>query len=278
MSKLRNFFGVKPSAQTVENKSDIELDDELYLTIARQLGKENESIRNLLVDAEQKLKELDSIKRAIAEQVDPVSKTLRVLEETKSALGAALTKIETLESEGAQLRDDLAKTRQNLTTLESTHAAQTKDLAACRVQITELKDRVQKQNGEIQTMREENRRLNERVALADRQKAQLDSELAATRTQLESTRQKLTVSETERTTALKSLELATAELSQMGQRLRDADKAFEDAKRKYDSDIALHEMNYEALRTRADLTHKLLEETRKGMLERANEIGSSIAA
>ena len=64
----------------------------------------------------------------------------------------------------------------------------------------------------------------------------------------------------------------------MGQRLRDADKAFEDAKRKYDSDIALHEMNYEALRTRADLTHKLLEETRKGMLERANEIGSSIAA
>jgi len=278
MSKLRNFFGGKPSDPAVENKSDIELDNELYLTIARQLGKENESIRNLLIDAEQRLKELDTIKRAIAEQVDPVSKTLRVLEETKSALSAALTKIEMLESEGAQLREGLSTTRQNLATLETTHAGQTRDLAACRVQITELKDRVQKQNAEIQTMRDENRRLNERVTLGDRQKAQLDSELGATRTQLESTRQKLSVSETERTTALKSLELATAELSQMGQRLRDADKAFEDAKRKYESDIALHEMNYEALRTRADLTHKLLEETRKGMLERANEIGSSIAA
>ena len=74
------------------------------------------------------------------------------------------------------------------------------------------------------------------------------------------------------------LDKAVSELSQMAQRLREADKAFEEAKQKFESDIALHEMNYEALKTRAELTHKLLEDTRNGMLERAKEIQSSIAA
>jgi hypothetical protein len=60
--------------------------------------------------------------------------------------------------------------------------------------------------------------------------------------------------------------------------LHETDRALVDSKQKYESDIALHAENYEALKTRADLTHKLLEETRKNMLDRAKEIQSSIAA
>lgn len=278
MSKLRNFFGSKTSGQAVDNKRDVELDNELYLTIARQLGKENESIRDLLIDAEHKIKELDAIKRSIAEQVDPVSKTLRALEETKSRLSTAENKVATLESECARLREILTTTQQKLTALESTNAGQTKELTTCRAQIADLKARVQKQSGEIQAAQDENRRLSERVALADKQKVELESDTEATRRKFEATQQKLTASEDERISVQKSLDKAVAELSQVSQRLRESDKTFEEAKQKYESDIALHEMNYEALKTRAELTHKLLEDTRKGMVERAREIQSSIAA
>jgi chromosome segregation ATPase len=279
MSKLRNFFGSnKTSGLAVDNKRDVELDNELYLTIARQLGKENESIRNLLIDAEHKIKELDAIKRSIAEQVDPVSKTLRALEETKSGLSTAETKVATLESECARLREILTTTQQKLTALESTNAGQTKELTTCRAQIVDLKVRVQKHSGEIQAAQDENRRLSERVALADKQKVQLESDTETTRHKFEATQQKLTASEDERISVQKSLDKTVAELSQVSQRLRESDKTFEEAKQKYESDIALHEMNYEALKTRAELTHKLLEDTRKGMVERAKEIQSSIAA
>jgi chromosome segregation ATPase len=278
MSKLRNFFGSKTSGQAVDNKRDVELDNELYLTIARQFGKENESIRNLLIDAEHKIKELDAIKYSIAEQVDPISKTLRALEETKSGLGAAENKVAMLESECARLRETLSATQKKLATVESTNAGQTKELTTCRAQIADLKARVQKQSGEIQAAQDENRRLNERVVLADKQKVQLEKDAEAIRQNLEATRQKLAASENERTRVQTSLDQAVAELSQMAPRLREADKAFEEAKQKYENDIALHQINYEALKARAELTHKLLEDTRNGMLERAKEIQSSIAA
>jgi len=278
MNSLRNFFSSKLSIPAVANRSDIELDGELYLTIARQLGKENESIRNLLIDAENKIKELGAIKRLIGEQVDPVSKTLHALETTKGELGAAETKVATLESDCAQLRETLSATQKRLATLEFAHGGQTKELSTCRTQIADLKDRVQKQSGEIKIANDENRRLNERVALADKLKVQLESEGAATRQKLEATQQKLTAAEDNRIALQKSLDKATTDLSQMSQRLREVDKALEDAKQKYDSDIALHVESYEALKTRAELTNKLLEDTRKTMLERVKEIQSSIAA
>lgn len=278
MSKLRNFFGGKPADPVVENRSDVQIDSELYLTIARQLGKENESIRNLLVEAEHKINELNTIKRAIAEQVDPVSKTLRDLEETKSKLGTAENRIAVLENECARLQETLTVTQQKLTAADSTTAKQSKEISTCNTQIAGLNGRVSQLSGEIKTAREENRGLSDRVALADRQKAQLERDFEATRQQLEATRQKLATSENDRTTAQKSLDNALTENAQLSQRLLETDKAFEDAKQKHESDIALRGESYEALKTRFELTHKLLEETRKGMLERANAIQSSIVA
>jgi crescentin len=278
MSKLGNFFGSKPSVPAVEDKGVVELNKELFLPIARQLGKENESIRNLLADAEHKINELDAIKSAIGKQVEPVSKTLRDLEETKIGLATAENKVARLESECARLRETLTVTQQKFTALESTHAGQTTELTTRRTQVAELQGRVQQQSGEIQVARDETRRLSERVALADKKTVQLESEGEATRQKLEVTRQKLTMSENDRTTVQKSLDKAFAEMSQMSQRLLDADKAFNDIKQQYESEINLHKMNYEALQTRAILTNKLLEDTRKSMLERAKEIQSSIAA
>src|SRR5687767_15677456 len=96
MTKLVTFLGrksvpetAKPSAApapaaVASAKADIELDHELFSPIATQLGQENEVVRNLLLDAEHKIGELEIIKRSIGKLVDPVSKTLRDYEETKS--------------------------------------------------------------------------------------------------------------------------------------------------------------------------------------------------
>ena len=273
----------------------IDLDNELFLPIARQLGEENESIRNLLIDAEHKIDELDAIKRAISKLVEPVNKKLRALEETKSDLGMAEKKVATLESECARLREALTVTQQNLTALESAKAEQTTELAARHAQIADLQGRVLQQSEEIQVARDENRRLSERVALADKQTVQLESEG-------EATRQKLMVSEKERTAVQKSLDKAFADMTEMSQRLLDAEKALatnqirmqntelllaetqterhrlatalDDAKQKHQGEIISQKSNYETMQARATLTEKLLEDMRKSMMERAEEIQS----
>ena len=91
MTKLVTFLGrrtapavEKPApapqpltATAAAEKSDIELDQDLFFPAATQLGHENETVRNLLIDAEHKIGELEIIKNSIGKLVDPVSKTLR---------------------------------------------------------------------------------------------------------------------------------------------------------------------------------------------------------
>ena len=80
MSKFGGFFARKaglfdtpsepvPAADVtgnVTNLSDnpLELDEELFSALGAQLGSENETLRNLLLDANAKIGELDSIKAA----------------------------------------------------------------------------------------------------------------------------------------------------------------------------------------------------------------------
>ena len=338
MSKLGTLMGRKPSVPAIgENtgaaekvavaeilasaqedetpqKNVLELDNDLFLPVASQLGEENETIRNLLIDAEHKINELDTIKRAIGKLVEPVTKTLRALEEAKSEkiglqgalnntritnsnlrneLGTAEKKVALLESESARLREALTVTQQKLATLESTKNEQTTELVARRAQVADLQRRVQQQSGELQVARDENRRLSERLTQADKRTVQLESEG-------ESVRQKLQVSEKERSTVQKSLDKAFAEITQISQRLLDTDKALaatqirmqnaeqalaetqaerhrlatalDDAKQKHQSEIISHKSNYETLQARAALTDKMLEDSRQSMMERAEEI------
>jgi chromosome segregation ATPase len=319
MNKLGSFFGRKPSVPIVSESSVaaekitapeslasppepqkpqnvvVELDNELFLPLAKQLGEENETIRNLLIDAEQKVNELDAIKREIGKLAEPVIKSLRALDEAKSELSAAEIKVAMLESECTQLRETLTETQRKLTALESTSSEQMTELAARRAQVAELQGRVLQQSGEIQVAHDENRRLGERMALADKKSAQLESEG-------EATRQKLIVSENERITAQKSLDKAFAEMSKMSQRVLDSDKVLantqvrlhsaehkltetqtehrrlaielDDAKQKHQSEIASYKRNYATLQSRIVMTNKLLEDMRKSMMVRAEEIQS----
>jgi len=145
------------------SKNVVEMDQELFLPVATQLGEENESIRNLLIEAEHKLNELDAIKRSIGRLIDPVGKTLRALEEARSekiALQASLNntrvtssslrnelndtqkRAATLEGECARLREASTVAQQRINSLESTKTEQTTELTARRTQVADLQRRV----------------------------------------------------------------------------------------------------------------------------------------
>src|SRR5258708_12706032 len=98
MTKLVTFLGRKTvsavdkpapapqhlTATAAAEKSDIELDQDLFFPAATQLGHENETVRNLLIDAEHKIGELELIKNPIGKLVDPLSKTLPAFDEPKT--------------------------------------------------------------------------------------------------------------------------------------------------------------------------------------------------
>src|SRR5450759_5848027 len=96
MSKFGGFFARKagqldnPAAPTatpiraVEPENPLEIDEELFSALGAQIGGDNESLRNLMLDANAKIGELDTIKAAVGKLVDPLSKTLRAFEAEKS--------------------------------------------------------------------------------------------------------------------------------------------------------------------------------------------------
>src|SRR5262245_32034229 len=93
MTRLVPFLSRKPAAEKSSTQPDgartqagdeVEIENDLFLPSATQLGEENEAIRNLLLDAEHKIDELEATKRAIAKLVEPVANALRAYEQTKN--------------------------------------------------------------------------------------------------------------------------------------------------------------------------------------------------
>src|SRR5215467_13045385 len=215
MSKLGGLFARKaglydkPAEPTPISTSPpdnpLELDEELFTALGAQLGGENESLRNLLLDANAKIGELDSIKNAVGKLVDPVSKALRafeaeksekislqtVLNNTRTAYGKLRNEVAEIEKKASlsekecqALRQELATTQNLLRTLEVTKAEIAIDIAARRAQIVDLEARLAQETGEGKALREENRRLDERLSIADKRVASLESELNGARQRL----------------------------------------------------------------------------------------------
>jgi crescentin len=216
MSKFGGFFSRKAglydrsaeiAAQGNAAATDnlLELDEELFSALGAQLGGENESLRNLLLDANAKIGELDTIKNAVGRLVDPVSKALRafeteksekislqtVLNNTRTAYGKLRNEVAELEKKASfsekecqALRQELTTTQHLLRTLEATKAEISIDIAARRAQIADLEARLAQETGEGKALREENRRLDERLSNADKRIVSIESELNAARQRL----------------------------------------------------------------------------------------------
>jgi len=226
------------TATAAAEKSDLELDQDLFFPAATQLGHENETVRNLLIDAEHKIGELELIKNSIGKLVDPVSKTLRAFEETKNEklslqnvlnttriaqnklredLANAEKTARTLEAETLRLRDILASAQQTIAAHEKIKAEQIAELSARRSQIAELQRHVQSQSADLQQSREENRRNIERVASTDKRMVQLEGEAR-------SAQQKAMQSLQECAAVQAALNKAHSELALTGRRLTETDK------------------------------------------------------
>jgi hypothetical protein len=74
----------KPNEPVAARNNPLELDEELFSSLGAQFGGENEALRNLLLDANSKINELDTIKSAVGKLVDPVSTALRDFEAEKT--------------------------------------------------------------------------------------------------------------------------------------------------------------------------------------------------
>src|SRR5499427_10023245 len=119
MSKLGGLFARKaglydkpaePSANnTVPPDNPLEVDEELFYALGAQLGGENESLRNLLLDANAKIGELDTIKNAVGKLVDPVSKALRAFEAEKSEKISLQTVLNNTRTSYGKLRNEAAE-------------------------------------------------------------------------------------------------------------------------------------------------------------------------
>ena len=301
-------------AAAASKPGEIDLDDELFFPAAAQLGQENEAIRNLLMDAEHKIGELETIKQSIAKLVDPVCNTLRGYEETKSDKLILQRALNTSREAGNKLRDDLAAaekkaaafkiectrlqeivstTKQNLVDLERLKAKHLAELSANRVQLADLNRIAQQQAGDLQLSRGENRRLAERVAAADQRTVQLEGETQAAQQEARQANQ-------ERVAIQASLDKTLSDLAQTARKLSDAEKALASAQMRVSTlevdladaqaetaqlSAALDEAGHqtrdevnvlnarvEAMQARSNLTDNLLDEARRALMARADEI------
>lgn len=242
MSRLGAFLIRKTSPAdkpTQASKDELDLDEELFSTIGAQLGSDNEALRNLLLDANHKIGELDAIKNAVGKLVDPVTKALAafeaekteklglqaVLNNTRTAYGKLRNEVSDLEKKAAkfeheclQLRQDFAAAQSTARALEAVKTELTVDLAARRSQVADIETRLQYEITEANSLRDENRRLDERVVAADKRNVQIENDLS-------SARQKRVQSEDEKRALQASVDKTISECSRLSRRLAESENS-----------------------------------------------------
>jgi crescentin len=260
----------------------LELDEELFSAIGAQIGGENEALRTLLLDANAKVGELDTIKDAVGRLVDPVSKALRAIEaerSEKAALQSVLNNTRTaygkLRNEAAELektlaasqqqcghlRQDLANTQNLLRTAEATKAEIAIDITTRRAQIADLEGQLAQEVGEGKALREETNRLDERLTAADKRIIALESDL-------NDARQRLLIAEDEKRAQQGLLDKASAEAARLSRKLAEAEASLNAAQ----SRLRHVEGNFAELNTeRGRLTRALEEANERSDHERANQ-------
>src|SRR5665213_890394 len=229
---------VSPTAASLP-ENPLELDEELFSALGAQIGGDNETLRNLLVDANAKIAELDSIKAAVGKLADPVSKTLRayeaeksdkislqtLLNNTRAASGKARNdlaefekKIAASEKDCNALRQDLATTQNLLRTAEATKAEIAIDSAARRAQVIDLEGRLAHETGENAALRDENKRLDERLTATNKRIIALESDLNAAR-------QRLLMADDENRAQQASLQKASTDAARLARKLTETEAA-----------------------------------------------------
>jgi crescentin len=225
---------IRPAEQA---DAAVDLDEELFSSIGAQLGSNNETLRNLLLNANHKISELDAIKDAVSKLVSPVSKALRefetekadkinlqaALSNTRTAYGKLRNEVTDLEKKAAaaereadQLRKDLSFAETAAKALETVRGELAVDIAQRRAQITDLEGRLNQETVETRALRDENERLKGRQATVDKHVGQVEAEVNALR-------QKLVLAEDEKRALQTAFEKSAADVQRLARKLAETE-------------------------------------------------------
>jgi crescentin len=217
--------------------NSVDLDEELFSSIGAQLGSSNETLRNLLLNANHKISELDSIKEAVGKLVAPVSKALRefetekadkinlqaALSNTRTAYGKLRNEVTDLEKRAAaaerdaeQLRKDLSFAENAAKALETVRGELATDIAQRRAQIADLEGRLNQETVETRSLRDENERLKTRQNTVDKHVVQVESEI-------NTLRQKLVLAEDERRALQVAYEKSANDVQRLARKLAETE-------------------------------------------------------
>jgi crescentin len=230
----------KPNEPATASENPLELDEELFSSLGARMGGENEALRNLLLDANSKINELDTIKSAVGKLVEPVGKALRdfeaektekvglqtVLNNTRTAYGKLRNEVGDLEKKLAAadrecqtLRQDYAAAHSLLHTLETTKTDFTIDIASLRAHIADLESNLAQRTGETIALREENKRFDERLIVSEKRVIALESDLGAAR-------QRLLIADDEKRAQHAQLDKASVETARLSRKLTESEASF----------------------------------------------------
>ena len=217
--------------------NSVDLDEELFSSIGAQLGSSNETLRNLLLNANHKISELDSIKEAVGKLVAPVSKALRefetekadkinlqaALSNTRTAYGKLRNEVTDLEKRAAAAERDAEQLRKDLTfaenaakALETVRGELATDIAQRRAQIADLEGRLNQETVETRSLRDENERLKTRQNTVDKHVVQVESEI-------NTLRQKLVLAEDERRALQVAYEKSANDVQRLARKLAETE-------------------------------------------------------
>ena len=217
---------------------------ESWAEIGSRIGGDNEALRNLLVDTGRRIGALDELKDAFGKLVDPINKTLRVLEQEKSdnvSLRGTLADIrssyETLRSEFGELakrsagqeteidrlRHELDQAQQHGRSSEIAKSDLADELTTVRGRVAELERNLVQEVNSVRALSDEKHAVADHAAAADKRIVELEAETTHSR-------ERLVLLENEKRSLQGSLDSLVAENSRLSRRVTETENALTGAR------------------------------------------------
>jgi crescentin len=244
MNKLSHLFG-RPRGAADADDIGVEAQTgngnghsiESFSDAGTRMGEENEALRNLLVDAEQKMLQINEALEAFGKIITPINRTIRALEQEKSktiGLTSALDegraaydnlraeyyevekKAAGYERDNERLREELEVAQQIGRSLETTRAELASELATLRAESANLQRELAQETAQRQRLAEENQTLSTQTAAANKRILQLETDLV-------SALEKLVLLENEGRSLQASYDQALAEGSRLARALAESE-------------------------------------------------------
>ena len=251
MSSFSELFGRKGVAAAEKYPSaaarpgeDRPLSPETWAEMGSRIGGDNEALRNLLVDTGRRIGALDDLKDAFSKLVDPIQKTLRVLEQEKSdnvSLRGTLNDIrasyDTLrnefnelgkraaasDTEIERLRHELEISQQTARSTETSRSELADELMTSRGRVADLERQLAQEIANGRMLSDENHTLSEHASGADKRIVELEAETSLSR-------ERLVLLENEKRALQTSLDQLVGDNSKLSRRLNESENALSNAR------------------------------------------------